>query len=183
MNTANLRRLAGERFVQLLLGRAPTDTRSADQLRREAARQILHENRGQGSTGKASSTGSGGFEILFARVWQICCNMAAHADMRRSSSEHSEELQITPDANPIIADEQFPNIRKSPDDTAVTLPVFSNGGVKQLIPDHEFPRFGMADEVSNNWRQSILENQERAKQRDIASARHRSQQANTRYVG
>jgi hypothetical protein len=183
MNRANLKRLAGERFVALLLGRAPTDARSHDTLRREAARQILREHRGAGSTGKASSTGASGFEILFQRIWKICQNMAAHADQRTVLPELRENLQPTQHDNPIITDEPLPdNVKKLTNDNAVTLPVFSNGGVKQLIPEHEFPRFGMADEVSNNWRQSILENLERAKQRDIASARHRSQQTN-RYVG
>jgi hypothetical protein len=178
MNAANLRKLAGERFLALLLNRPPSDTRTHDTLRKQAAREIIREQRGVGSTGSTPTTPNSGFELLFQKVWRICQNMAAHADQRTRRIEPSIATA------PIVhSDEPHHAYSMMLKDNAVTLPVFSNGGGKQLIPDTEFPnRFGAADDVTSTWRQSCeLNNQIRA-ERDRRSAQLRGQQTR-RYVG
>jgi hypothetical protein len=179
MNAAHLRALAHERFLSLLMNRrASGDTRSNDTLRKVAAREIIREHRGAGSTGSTPTTSNSGFELLFAKVWGICERMSHYSDQRSKlevTSNSKTEPTITD--NPIIADEQVADRHLK--DTVVTFPVVTGSG-KQSIPDSEYPsRF--VDQTTNNWRNSILENQERAKQRDIASARHR--QTSSRYFG
>jgi hypothetical protein len=183
MNAANLKRLAGERFVQLLLGRSKDDNRTHDQLRREAAKQILlEERRRQGSTGKFPSTPGTGFENLFQRIWKIVQTMNHFADIERRRAVTT--VEPSPTTAPIVcSDEPVQGVNNTLKDNAVTLPVFSSGTGKQLIPDHEFPRIGgMADEVTQAWRQSCERNNQIRAERDRRSAQRRSQQTNT-YVG
>jgi hypothetical protein len=185
MNPTHLRALAYEKFIGLLMNRAKGDTRNAEQLRQAAARAAVRQVRVISKLTAASArtevNASNAQATLINKILVIARNMNWHAD-RKKTADNVSHFTPTIDANPIIADEPVgPSQRRSKDDVVVTFPVVSGTG-KQLIDDSEFPRLGMADEVSNNWRRSILENQERAKQRDIASARHRTQQAH-RYVG
>jgi hypothetical protein len=180
MNTANLRRLAGERFVQLLLQRAPSDRRSHDTLRQQAAREIIRETRGAGSTGSTPVTHGNGFELVFQKLWAICCRQNSYADQRRKFSARAENSKTEPTitAAPLVVDVSPARAG----DNAVTLPVFGNGGGKQLIPDHEYPsRF--VDQTTNNWRASIQQNESINKLRAERSAQLRGQRTNGGYVG
>jgi hypothetical protein len=184
MNASNLRAAAFERFVSLLMNRAKDgDRRTAEQLRQAAAREVVRE---QHIANKSSNISHGNnahagdpFTTLFNKLWKICQNMAAHADMRRVPAR-AETVTPTIDTNPIIADEPVgPSPRRSKDDVVVTFPSITGNGSAKLIPDSEYSaRF--RDQTTSNWRNSILQNQEIAKQRAIASARHRSQH---KYVG
>jgi hypothetical protein len=184
MNAAHLRALAYQRFISLLMNRPKDDTRTHDTLRKQAAREIIRETRGVGSTGNAPTTANSGFELLLAKVWAICCRQNSYADQRRSLPTVCKlKTEPTIAAAPlVITDEPVePSLRKSKDDVVVSLPVVTGTG-KQTISDSEYPsRF--VDQTTNNWRASISQNQEIQKQRDIASARHRSQQTPPRYVG
>jgi hypothetical protein len=180
MSASYLRMLAHERFLALLLNRAPTDKRSNDTLRTQAAREIIRETRGEGSNGSAPTTASNGFELLFHKIWRICQNMAAHADQRRNSPR-SGELQVTPTitAAPLVVDEPPFSRHGRENGNTVTLPSFSGTG-KQLIDSAEFPnRFGAADEVTNSWRRSIEFNESLKAERERRSAQLRK----PKYVG
>jgi hypothetical protein len=182
MNTINLKRLAGERFLALLMNRPANDQRSNDTLRRVAAREIIRETRGRGSTGSAPVTHGNGFEFLFARLWAICCRQNSYTDQRIVPAR-AETITPSIAAAPIVCnDEPIVSNGNNVKDTTVTLPSFSSGTGKQLIPDHEFPsRF--VDQTTNNWRASIQQNESINKLRAERSAQLRGQRTNGGYVG
>jgi hypothetical protein len=183
MNAAHLRALAHSRFISLLMNRPKDDNRTHDTLRAQAAREIIREHRGQGSSGSVPSTANAGFELVFQKLWAICQRMAHYADQHGSlPTMHKLKTEPSIAAAPLVVDELNFSDNQNNSGQAVTLPVFSNGGGKQLIDESLYPS-RYIDRTTEAWRRSILENQERAKQRDIASARHRSQQTAPRYVG
>jgi hypothetical protein len=177
MSASYLRALAHERFVALLLNKSKGDTRSNDQLRQAAAREIIREARSNRSSASVPSTHNGGFELLFQRIWKICQNMAAHADMRTVPAR-AETVTPTIIAAPIVCNEPVSVSARAENENVVSFPVITGTG-KQLIPDSEFPaRF--VDQTTNNWRASISQNEQIQKQRAEASARHRQ---TSRYLG
>jgi hypothetical protein len=184
MDAARLRSLAQDRFLELWLYRSKDDQRSADQMRRIAAKQVVREQRiaAKSQTPPHSQiTTANAFETLFNRIWKIVSNQRLYAElMQRRSLQTVCKLQITPtiDANPIIADEPITtNIVQFP--KAAPLVVAGNGGAK-LIEDEEFiPRF--IDQTTSNWRASIQQNQAIAKEREARSIQHRNQ--SSRWIG
>ena len=189
MDAAYLRSLAQDRFLELWLYRSKDDPRSADQMRKLAAKQIVREQRiaaKSQSTPVSQNTPTSAFEILFARIWKIVSNQRLYAElMQRRNLPTVGNSKITPtiiDA-PIVCDEpnttstsHLNNIVKFP--KAAPLVVAGNGGAK-LIEDEEFiPRF--IDQTTSNWRASIQQNQAIAKEREARSLQHRNQ---SKYVG
>ena len=184
IDAARLRSLAQDRFLELWLYRSKDDQRTADQMRKLAAKQIVREQRiaAKSQTPPHSQiTTANAFETLFNRIWKIVTNQRLYAELmqRRNFSGDPKNSKITPtiDANPIIADEPITtNIVKFP--KAAPLVVAGNGGAK-LIEDEEFiPRF--IDQTTSNWRASIQQNQAIAKEREARSLQHRNQ---SKYVG
>jgi hypothetical protein len=183
-NTANLRALAFEKFIGLLLGRDKGDQRTAAQLRQAAARAVVREQR---IANKSSNVSHGnnahagnGFEALFQKVWGICQRMAHYADQRTNMARSHICIEPTIDTNPIVADEPVNKAVSEHSETVVTFPVVTGNG-RQTIPDSEFPnRFGAADEVTNNWRASCELNNRIRAERDRRSAQHRQQ---SKYLG
>jgi hypothetical protein len=189
MNVPYLRQLAFERFISLLLNKSKGDTRSTEELRQAAAREVVREQRIAGksqSTPFSQNTTANSFETLFNRIWKIVTNQRAYAELiQRGNLGKVRKLKITPtiiDA-PIVCDEpnvdnvnivQFPKKEK-----AAPLVVTGNGGAK-LIEDEEFiPRF--IDQTTSNWRASIQQNQAIAKEREARSIQHRNQ--SSRWIG
>jgi hypothetical protein len=181
MNVPYLRQLAFERFINLLLNRSAGDTRTPEQLRQIAARQVVQEARREARINKSTpnNPNASGFDLLFAKIWRVCQNMQAHAEMRRKS-QATPKPEITIDCNPVIVNEPFENVVQFPK----PAPLLSTSlRTAELLPEHEFPRLGgMADEVTSNWKASIQQNQQIAKEREAASARHRSQQCRVRSI-
>jgi hypothetical protein len=185
MSASYLRHLAGERLISLLLNKSPNDKRSIEQLRIEAAKQVVREQRiANKSTAPSTPTPNTPFELLFAKIWRICQNMNAHELMQRGKSQATPKLEITPASNPVVVNDtpvSLTNVLAFPTKEKPAPLLSTSLRTAELLPDHEFPRLGgMADETTNNWRASIQQNEQIAKQREIASARHRSQQ---KYVG
>jgi hypothetical protein len=182
MDAARLRSLAQDRFLELWLYRSKDDQRSADQMRKLAAKQIVREQRiaaESQATPQAENTSTPAFETLFNRIWKIVSNQRLYAElMQRRKSEAAAKPKVTIIDNPIVADDpvttsivQFPK-------AAPLLAVSGNGGAK-LIDDQEFiPRF--IDQTTNNWRASIQQNQQIVKEREARSIQHRNQ---SRWIG
>jgi hypothetical protein len=196
MNLPLLRQKAFERFIGLLLNKSKGDTRTPDQLRQIAARQVVQEARREARINGKSQTGphfqntpANAFETMLNRISKIVTNQRLYAElMQRRSFDKVSKLLITPtiiDA-PIVCDEPMPvQVRRPADskDNLITFPVVSGISSAKQLDDAEFPKLGgMADEVRNNWRASCQENLERQKQREIASAAHRAKLKSS-YVG
>ena len=141
MSSSYLRSLVQSRFLQLLLSRPANDQRSNDTLRKQAAREIIREQRGEGSSASVSSTPNNGFELVFRKLWAICCRMNHYADQRTVPARAENVTPTIIDA-PLVVNDLSPARAR---DNAVTLPVFNSGGGKQLIDSAEYPnRFGAA---------------------------------------
>ena len=180
MNAAHLRALAHSRFISLLMNRPKDDQRTHDTLRKQAAREIIAEARSNRSTAPISSTASSGFELVFQKLWAICCRMNHFADMeRRSFSARARKPEPTITDNPIITDEPVSVSARAENENVVSLPVVTASG-KQSIPDSEFAA-RYHDQATSNWRASIQQNESINKLRAEASARHR--QTTARYFG
>jgi hypothetical protein len=104
MNAAHLRALAHSRFISLLMNRPKDDQRTHDTLRAQAAREIIRETRGAGSSGSVPSTANAGFELVFQKLWAICQRMAHYAD-QRTSPARAEDVTPTITAAPLVVDE------------------------------------------------------------------------------
>ena len=183
MDAAYLRSLAQDRFLELWLYRSKDDPRSADQMRKLAAKQIVREQRiaAKSQTPPHSQiTTANAFETLFNRIWKIVTNQRTYAELMQRNSTGGNNPPVKPsiiDAPLIINDESTTtNIVQFP--KAAPLVVAGNGGAK-LIEDEEFiPRF--IDQTTSNWRASIQQNQAIAKEREARSLQHRNQ---SKYVG
>jgi hypothetical protein len=182
-NTTNLRRLAGERFVQLLLGRAPTDQRTTEQLRQAAAREVVKEaRRAERLTAPTHErpTPSNAFEVLFAKIWRTVQNARQFDKLmaRKKAPDNVKSFMPTIDANPVIVSEpQTNNVVAFPPDAPLVRANFSSA---KLIDDAEFPS-RYHDQTTSNWRASIQQNESISKLRAERSAQLRSQQP--KYVG
>jgi hypothetical protein len=184
----NLHQLARDRFLSLLIHRAAGDTRTGDQLRKEAAKQIVREariaaNYNRGAQTELATTSA--FETLCKRLWQIVTNRRQYDELmkRRKPSSAERRGTVVPtilDA-PIEVVDEPPNRSSTTDlkDNVVTFPIVSGIGTANLIPDQEFAsRFH--DQTTSNWRQSIQQNESIAKLRAQRSAQHRN---SSKYVG
>jgi hypothetical protein len=193
MNVPYLRELAFERFISLLLNRSEGDTRSGAELRQIAARQVVNEAQREArlaaksqTTPLVENTSSNSFEVLFAKIWRIVTTQATYRElMQRRKSQATPKPKITIDSNPVIVDEPVnwsdvtPNVVQFP--TPAPLVV---SGIRSAtrLDDSQFPKLGgMADETTNNWRNSILQNESIAKERERRSLEHRNSQ--NKYVG
>jgi hypothetical protein len=199
MNVPYLRQLAFERFMNLLLNKSAGDTRTPEELRQIAARQVVKEAQREARitaaksqpTPQTENTYTPAFESLFKSAWKIVSNQRVFAELmqRRNFLNDPRNSKITPtiiDA-PIVCDEpngastrHLNNIVAFPKHA----PLLSTSlRTATLLDQQEFPKLGgMADETINNFHASIRQNEAIAKERERRSIQYRSQQKQ-KYVG
>jgi hypothetical protein len=182
MDAARLRSLVQDKFLSMLIHRSAGDTRTREQLYRQAARETVREERlrqkfSPNTNTHTPVTASNAFDQLVGKLWGII-------ERRKSTSIVPGRGQLPQPSiisNPvIIADEPItPATNVIPfRETAAPLVVAGNGGAK-LLDDQQFAA-KYHSPVTQTWRQSIAQNQRIAKEREARSIQHRSQQ---KYVG
>jgi hypothetical protein len=179
MNAAHLRLQAFERFIVLLVNKRRGDTRSVEQLRQAAAREVVREARLAARAEPSNFTTinpNSPFDLLFARISAIAARMNWHAEQRNKPAP-------APKAEPRI--EHNPVVCIDPPAAANVLPfpaplVVTGSRSAQLLADGEFPA-RYHDRTTRNWRESIARNAEIGKQREAASAARRN--SPSKYVG
>jgi hypothetical protein len=193
MNVPYLRQLAFERFINLLLNKSAGDTRTTEQLRQIAAREVVQEARREARIDSklhvgahSQNTTANAFETLFKSAWKIVKNQKVYAELmqRRSFAHNGKNSKITPtiiDA-PIVCEEQLPDVRKLPNDNVVTFPVFGSPSRQQLIPDGEGSIYPARyhSQVTQAWRDSISQNESIKRERELRSIQYRNSH---KYVG
>jgi hypothetical protein len=190
MDASRLRSLVQDKFLSLVIHRSAGDDRTREQLYRQAAREIVREQRLNAksqTTPFVQTTTATAFETLVSRLWKIVCNQRLHAElMQRRKLPETGNSKITPtiDANPIVCDEPITpapatNVIPFKPEPAAPLVIAGNGGAK-LLNDQEFAA-KYHSPVTNAWRQSIEVNERIKREREIRSIQHRNQQS--RYIG
>jgi hypothetical protein len=167
-----------ERALALLLNRpADSKPRSLTELEGVAARQIAREQRRAGQAKPVDDTkitADNAQEHLFAKIWRVVQSMNAAADKPAPKPIEPNVIH-----NPVVVTElPQSNLTQYPSDAVLVSAPFSHA---KLISDAEFPvRF--VDQTTAAWRNSILENESRARERQRRSAIFQTQQR-SKYVG
>jgi hypothetical protein len=182
----NLHALARDRFLDLLIHRAKGDTRSLDELRRAAARQVVREARIAAKTTAPTiqPNASNALDVLIAKLWRIFSNMNAHAELMARKNAPAPPIRPKPSDNPvIITDEPITpatNVIPFKPEPAAPL-VSATFSSATIIPDTEFAA-RYHDRVTEAWRASIQVNAEINRERQARSAAYQAA-AKSNYVG